>query len=238
MSTQASDTGHSPRVAPGATAHANPSAFQRFRSQAEEALGSCPVPLTSDGPWHSPRVLPLKRNILMTTKGKIEKLLPADLPREPAAIPPAAQRAAATNRHYSWKPCWKAKRSSLLRKAIKIGLAGNVNALRLCLDRLPAPKDRPIQLSLPPIENVQRVSSAISTVLEATGDGRITPGEGEILVNILQVQHEVLTTGDLERRVEQLEQARATDKNKKADQDAADLVQRLNEGRSLPEVNQ
>ena len=85
---------------------------------------------------------------------------------------------------------------------------------------------------------VQHVSSAISTVLEAIGKGCITPGEGEILANILQVQNNVLTTGDLERRVEQLEQARATDKNKKADQDAADLVQRLNEGRSLPEVNQ
>jgi hypothetical protein len=121
----------------------------------------------------------------------------------------------------------------LTRKVIKLALAGDPTALRLCLDRLlPARKDRPIQLSLQPIKGVPQVSSAMSTVVEAIGEGRITPSEGEILANILDMQNNVLTTGDLERRVEQLERAMSTNKNEKVDQEAADLVQRLHEGRS------
>jgi hypothetical protein len=125
----------------------------------------------------------------------------------------------------------------LLRKAIKLAAAGNIHALQLCLDRLlPPRKDRPIHLSLPPIENQQQVSSAMSMVVGAIGDGRITPGEGEILANILAVQANVLATGDLESRMERLEQARATDQEEKVDPEAADLVQVLNAGRLPPVV--
>ena len=125
----------------------------------------------------------------------------------------------------------------LTRKAIEIGLGGDINALRLCLDRLLTPsKDRTIQLNLHPIENVEQVSSAMSTVVEAISEGRITPSEGETLANILAVQHNVLATVDVERRLEQLEQARLTGKTKQADPEAADLVERLHEGRS-PQVD-
>ena len=107
----------------------------------------------------------------------------------------------------------------LIRKAIKLALGGDTTALRLCMDRiLPPCQDRPIHLNLQPIDDVQQVSSAMSTVVEAIGEGRITPSEGETLANILDVQKSVLSTGDLERRVEQLEQAmqaRATDKTEK-----------------------
>jgi len=126
----------------------------------------------------------------------------------------------------------------LTRKAIELASGGDIHALRLCLDRLlPPRKDRTIQLSLHPIENVEQVSSAMSTVVEAIGEGRITPTEGEILANILAVQNNVLTNGDLERRVERLEQAAKTgqDKNERSDQEASDLAQRLREGRS-PQV--
>jgi len=123
----------------------------------------------------------------------------------------------------------------LIQKAIDRGLAGDTHALRLCLDRIfPAPRDRPIHLRLPPIENGEQLSSAMSAVVEAIGDGRITPSEGETLARTMEVQNNVLTTGDLERRVEQLEQALLTHKNDKGDQEAADLVQRLRAGRSQP----
>ena len=150
----------------------------------------------------------------------------------PAGRPPGSRNKATV----LMEALLEGKAEQLIRKAIKLASAGDTTALRLCLDRLlPPRKDRPIHLSLHPIEDVQQVSSAISTVVEAIGEGRITPSEGEILANILDVQHNVLTTGDLERRVEQLEQAMSTQKNEKADQEAADLSQRLCEGRS-PQV--
>lgn len=73
----------------------------------------------------------------------------------------------------------------------------------------------------------------MSKMVEAIGVGRITPGEGETLANIMAVQNDVLTTGDLERRIEQLEQALATSKTAQLDQGAADVTQILHEGRSL-----
>jgi hypothetical protein len=115
----------------------------------------------------------------------------------------------------------------LLRKVIELASGGDIHALHLCLDRLLAPrKDRPIHLSLPPIEDAQQVSSAMSALVGAIGEGHITPGEGEILANILAVQTNVLATGDLERRVERLEQAASTDQKNKVDPEDADLGQR------------
>ena len=55
----------------------------------------------------------------------------------------------------------------MTRKAIELALAGDIAALRLCLERLiPPRKDRPIHLILPPIENVQQISLAMARVAE------------------------------------------------------------------------
>jgi hypothetical protein len=95
----------------------------------------------------------------------------------------------------------------LTRKAIELALAGDITALRLCLERLiPPRKDRPIHLLLPAIENVQQISLAMARVSAAIGEGGITPTEGEVLSNILATHKAVLVTGDLERRMDELEQ--------------------------------
>ena len=95
----------------------------------------------------------------------------------------------------------------LTQKAIELALGGDITALRLCLERLiPPRKDRPIHLLLPPIENVQQISLAMTRVSAAIGEGEITPMEGEVLANILAAHKAVLVTGDLERRMDELEQ--------------------------------
>ena len=94
----------------------------------------------------------------------------------------------------------------LTRRAIDRAKADDPNALRFLLSRLLPPcRDRPIQLSLPRIETLPQISSAMSTVMEAIGDGRITPTEGEKLANILTIQLNLVTSIDLERRVKELE---------------------------------
>ena len=53
----------------------------------------------------------------------------------------------------------------LTRKVIELVLAGDITALRLCLERLiPPRKDRPIHLILPPMDSVQQISLAMATV--------------------------------------------------------------------------
>ena len=98
----------------------------------------------------------------------------------------------------------------LTQKAIELALGGDITALRLCLERLiPPRKDRPIHLLLPPIENVQQICLAMAKVSAAIGEGEITPTEGEVLSNVLLAHKTVLETGDLGRRMDELEQRMA-----------------------------
>src|SRR3954462_7217257 len=95
---------------------------------------------------------------------------------------------------------------NLTQKAIELAMAGDITALRLCLERLiPPRKDRPIQLLLPPVETVQQVSQAMTKVTAAIGEGAITPTEGEVISTILQKHKDVMVTADLERRLDDFE---------------------------------
>ena len=121
----------------------------------------------------------------------------------------------------------------LTQKAIELALKDNVHALRLCLERIHPPcKERFIQLDLPPIQNIEHLPLAMATVFEAIAEGQITPGEGEILANVLAVQNEVVATSDLQRRIEHLEEKISNNK-KELDNQTSDIGHRLREGRTL-----
>jgi len=66
---------------------------------------------------------------------------------------------------------------------------------------MPARRDRPIQLPLPPVETVQQIALAMGKVATAVGEGEITPAEGEVVANILVAQRDIVTTASLERCV-------------------------------------
>ena len=68
---------------------------------------------------------------------------------------------------------------ALTRKAVTLALDGDTLALRLCLDRVIAPRrDRPVQFALPPIADVADVANAMAAITAAVAEGAITPGEG------------------------------------------------------------
>lgn len=95
----------------------------------------------------------------------------------------------------------------LTRKAVEMVLAGDLNAMRLCLERLiPPRKDRPIFLDLPAIQNAEDIAAAMTKVVQAVASGEITPTEGQVMANILSAQTGVLGAVDMEGRVKRLEQ--------------------------------
>ena len=101
----------------------------------------------------------------------------------------------------------------LTRKAIDMAKAGDINALRLCLERLMAPcRERHIHLPLPAAQSAQEIGAALNTVTLAIGEGQITPGEGEVVAHILAMQGNVLQQGVFERGLEQLVQQAAEEK--------------------------
>jgi hypothetical protein len=97
------------------------------------------------------------------------------------------------------------KAEQLTAKLIEMALGGDVTALRLCADRiLPARKDRPIELNLPPTETVKQTADAMGTVCTAIAEGQITPSEGEALSNVLLAQQAIRVKADLESRMEEI----------------------------------
>jgi hypothetical protein len=94
----------------------------------------------------------------------------------------------------------------LINKAMTMALAGDTAAMRLCLERiLPVRRDRLVHLDLPPIGSAKEISGAMSTILKAIGEGQITPGEGEMIANILATQTNVFVAEELESRLEKVE---------------------------------
>ena len=123
-------------------------------------------------------------------------------------------------------------------KAMEMALAGDSRAMKLCMERLMAPrKDRAVHFDLPSIRTREDIAPAMTNILGAMSEGNITPQEGEVLTRILEVQANVLSTSDFERRLAQLEQTISTDNNENADTVPIDAVQRIREGRFLQVVN-
>ena len=76
---------------------------------------------------------------------------------------------------------------ALTKKAVELAKAGNVVALRLCLERLiPIRKDQSIKLKLPKLENLADIPKVLEAVLKAVAQGEITPGEGQAVAAMLE----------------------------------------------------
>jgi len=72
---------------------------------------------------------------------------------------------------------------------------------------LPAPRQAPVPIKLPCVASATDVDSAQQAVVEAIASGGMTPSDGEIIMNILEVRRKAVETVELSQRVEQLESA-------------------------------
>ena len=96
---------------------------------------------------------------------------------------------------------------ALARKAVELALGGDIQALRLCLDRLiPPRKDRTINLDLPDLEAAEGLEAASSAVLTAVAAGDITPTEGQALTTNIEGRRKMLELTEIEQRLSALEQ--------------------------------
>lgn len=96
---------------------------------------------------------------------------------------------------------------ALTQICIDRALRGDPMALRLCLDRIIAPRrDRHIHLSVPTIHKASDVPLALIAILEATTMGTLTPEEGQRLSHLVEQIRKGIETAELEQRIEALEQ--------------------------------
>ena len=95
---------------------------------------------------------------------------------------------------------------ALTQKAIGLALEGDMMAIRICLDRIsPIRKSRPISINLPDTKNARGVAEAQTVVVQAVGDGEITPDEAHVLSSILEARRKSIETADHEARLSKLE---------------------------------
>src|SRR5579859_3886440 len=95
---------------------------------------------------------------------------------------------------------------ALTQKAIDLALAGDLTALRICLDRiLPPRKDRPVTFSFPVITSISEAANTMSAVLTAVAAGEITPAEAAEISKLVDTYVKAVEATDLSERIEKLE---------------------------------
>lgn len=96
----------------------------------------------------------------------------------------------------------------LTRKAIELAKEGDLVALRLCLERIcPPRRSRPIAIDLPDSKTAEGVALAQAAVVQAVGEGEITPDEGKTLSDILEARRKGIESSEFELRITELEKS-------------------------------
>ena len=97
---------------------------------------------------------------------------------------------------------------ALARVAIDLAKAGDIGALRLCLDRVCAPhRHRPVSFDMPPLGVAADAVGAMGTVMEGIADGDLSAPEAAGLAKVIQGFTHALTTFDLDKRTLALERS-------------------------------
>ena len=95
---------------------------------------------------------------------------------------------------------------ALARRVMEYAFDGDPTAMRLCFERIVAPRrTRPVQLDLPPIRDPADITAAMAAVTEAVIGGVITPAEGAEVAKVVDTYVRVLEASDFDRRLKALE---------------------------------
>jgi hypothetical protein len=99
---------------------------------------------------------------------------------------------------------------SLVKTCVGQALKGDVRALALCLERILPPLREPtVKLGLPRLNNLKDVAQCERRLVRAIASGKVTPGEGERISNVLDHHRRAIETNEVVARIEELEK-RAT----------------------------
>jgi hypothetical protein len=97
---------------------------------------------------------------------------------------------------------------TLTRKAIELAKAGDMVAMRLCLERImPARKSRNVSFALPAVESAADLVPAFSAVVAAMAAGELAPDEAVTVAGVLEMKRKAIETVDIERRLAAIEAA-------------------------------
>jgi hypothetical protein len=95
---------------------------------------------------------------------------------------------------------------ALTRVAIDAALAGDLTAIKLCLDRIiPPTKDHPVNIVLPKMKTVADLPGFTGALLDAVAAGKLGPSEAEKFCKIVQAHTQAIQVSEFEQRISELE---------------------------------
>jgi Family of unknown function (DUF5681) len=95
---------------------------------------------------------------------------------------------------------------ALTRRVMEFAFDGDPTAMRLCFERIIAPRRaRPVQLDLPPIADAADITAAMAAVTAAVVQGIITPAEGAEVARVVDTYVRAIEASDFDRRLKALE---------------------------------
>ena len=100
------------------------------------------------------------------------------------------------------------KADALVNKVVELAIAGNIGALRLCLDRLvPTRTNEPLVCEMPPLQKASDAVGAIAGLASAAAAGDVTADEAAKLAKVISLYVNTLEAHNFEDRLAQLEHA-------------------------------
>ena len=97
----------------------------------------------------------------------------------------------------------------LIKVAVDLGRAGNIEALKLVLNRVwPMRAGRPLEIEAPPVRALADLLPAATTIADAVLQGEMTPREGREVSALFSMQCRMIELADIERRLKALEEKR------------------------------
>ena len=137
-----------------------------------------------------------------TAKKQRGKPFPAGKSGNPRGRPRGTQNKATT----AAQSLLDGEAEALTRRAVELALKGNVQALRLCLERLlPPKKERALSVKLPAIEKVEDLPKLTEALLAAVASGELLPGEAAGLSSLAANHAKALELTEIEKRIAALE---------------------------------
>jgi hypothetical protein len=96
--------------------------------------------------------------------------------------------------------------NALAIKAVAMALAGDTQAMKLCIGRIIAPRrHRPVAFTLPPLRTAADLAPAMTAIAAAVGDGALSSGEAWELAQIVDTFIRTVEAGEFEARLQRLE---------------------------------
>lgn len=102
---------------------------------------------------------------------------------------------------------------AMIRKATRMGLEGNLSAMRLVLDRVcgraaEAPREaEAIPVTMPPLRTAVDCNLAVDRLIEGIVQGTVDREAAKLLIDAIQARVKALEVNELEERLVELEKA-------------------------------